>query len=139
MASPWEYQVTDSTSTPPGPAPLRSQARRALDVARRRSIEAGGLPPAAADDEAPPVEVERPADVRHGDLASNLAMKLARPCRMPPLAIATAVARELERVIAEDPAATPLAAVDVAPPGFINLRLADHALEATIDQVLLDP
>ena len=85
------------------------------------------------------VEIERPADPRHGDFASNLAMKLARTCRMAPLAIAGAVAAELEREIADDPKGTPLAAVEVAPPGFINLRLADRALEAAIDGVLEAP
>ena len=89
--------------------------------------------------DAPAVEIERPADPRHGDLASNLAMKLARPCRMAPLAIATALKEELDREIETDSAATPLAAVDVAPPGFINLRLADQALEGLIDAVLASP
>ena len=41
------------------------------------------------------VEVERLADPVHGDFASNLAMKLARPYRMAPLAIAAALAVEL--------------------------------------------
>jgi arginyl-tRNA synthetase len=102
-------------------------------------VAAGVLPEAAVGDDAPPVEVERPADARHGDLASNLALKLARPCRMPPLAIATALKEELEREIEADPEATPVAAVDVAPPGFINLRLADRALEELIDAVLAEP
>ena len=53
-------------------------------------------------------------------------MKLARPCRMAPLAIAAALKAELEREADTDAAATPIATVDVAPPGFINLRLADR-------------
>ena len=119
--------------------PLRTQARAAVERARARAVASGALPEAAAADDAPSVEIERPADPRHGDLASNVAMKLARACRMAPLAIAAAVAAELEREIADDPAATPLAAVEVAPPGFVNLRLADHALEAVIDGVLAAP
>jgi len=102
-------------------------------------VASGALPAAATADDAPMVEIERPADPRHGDFASNLAMKLARTCRMAPLAIAGAVAAELEREIADDPKGTPLAAVEVAPPGFINLRLADRALEAAIDGVLEAP
>jgi arginyl-tRNA synthetase len=120
-------------------APLRTQVRDALERARARAVTSGALPEAAATDDAPSVEIERPADPRHGDFASNLAMKLARACRMAPLAIAGAVAAELEREIAGDATATPLAAVEVAPPGFINLRLADHALEAAIDGVLEAP
>jgi arginyl-tRNA synthetase len=102
-------------------------------------VASGALPEAADAADAPAVEIERPADSRHGDLASNLAMKLARACRMPPLAIANAIAVELQREIAADAAITPLAGVDLAPPGFINLRLADHALEGILDGVLLAP
>jgi arginyl-tRNA synthetase len=120
-------------------APLRSQARAALDRARTRAVASGALPEAAVAEDAPAIEIERPNDPRHGDLASNLAMKLARACRMAPLTIAGAIAAELEHEIADDPAATPLAGVEVAPPGFINLRLADRALEAAIDAVLDDP
>ena len=45
-------------------------------------------------------------------------MKLARPCRMAPLAIAAALKEELDREIETDAAATPFAAVDVAPAGL---------------------
>ena len=58
---------------------------------------------------------------------------------MAPLAIATAIAAELEREIADDPRSTPLAGVEVAPPGFVNLRLAEHALETVLDGVLEAP
>ncbi len=66
-----------------------------------------------------PVEVERPADKDHGDYAANIAMRLARPLKKPPLEIAKAIA---ERV----PVSDLIASVDVAAPGFINVRL-DHA------------
>ena len=121
------------------PLPLRTQARATLERARDRAVASGALPDAAMGTDAPAVEIERPADPRHGDMASNLAMKLARPCRMAPLAIATALKEQLDREIETDSAATPLAAVDVAPPGFINLRLADQALERLLDAVLALP
>ena len=120
-------------------APLRTQARAALERARGSAVASGALPEAAAAPEAPPIEIERPADPRFGDLSSNLAMKMARPCRMAPLAIANAIAAELEREIAKDPRSTPLARAEVAPPGFINLTLSDHALETVIDGVLDSP
>ena len=65
------------------------------------------------------VVIERPADKNHGDYAANVAMRLARPLTQPPLEIAKAIA---ERVPVRDV----IAAVDVAAPGFINVRL-DHA------------
>ena len=104
-----------------------------------RSIEHGALPALPEDAEPPPIDIERPANPEHGDLATNLAMKLARPYRMAPLAIATAIAREIAAE-ADDPASnSPIASVEVAPPGFLNLRLADRALEATIDGILAAP
>ena len=132
--------MTNSAQTRIAPLPpLRTQARAALERALGSAVASGALPEAAAALEAPPIEIERPADPRFGDLASNIAMKLARPCRMAPLAIANAIAAELEREIADDPGSTPLAGAEVAPPGFINLRLADRALETIIDGVLNAP
>jgi arginyl-tRNA synthetase len=66
-------------------------------------------------------------------------MKLARPYRMSPLAIATALAAELAPDAAGSDARTPVASAEVAPPGFLNLRLADHALERLVDGVLAAP
>ncbi len=127
--------------------PLRTQARLAVERAWERAIETGTLPPLASADEGsrpdadsrPDVQIERPADPLRGDFASNLAMKLARPCRMAPLAIASALVAELQREIAHSPASTPIASAEAAAPGFINLRLADHALESTIAGVLAEP
>ncbi len=69
-----------------------------------------------------------PPNPDHGDLATNLAMKLARPYRRPPLDIAGRSLAELVREARPIPAATPIGSADVAPPGFLNLRIADRAL-----------
>ena len=136
MAAPAGDLVTDtdapSTTTP---ITVRTLVRTALRRAVEGAVASGALPAAATGPDAPGIEIERPGDARHGDLASNLAMKLARPCRMAPLKIGAVVAAELEGMIATDPA-TPIAAVEVAPPGFLNLHLADHALETTIEAAL---
>ena len=128
-----------STSAAPPILPIRTQVRSAIERAWQRAETSGGLPAWPDGSERTAVEVERPADPEHGDIASNLALKLARPYRMGPLAIANAVADELRREAADEPAATPIATVDVAPPGFLNIRLADAALEATIAGILADP
>src|SRR3954471_6331181 len=118
---------------------IRAQVRAAVRTAWDRVVATGNLPPWPADADRPAVEVERPADPAHGDFASNLAMKLARPYRMAPLAIATALASELNRESAEDPDATPIAIAEVAPPGFLNMRLRDAALEDVVARILADP
>ena len=72
--------------------------------------------------------LERPRNRDHGDWASNIAMKLAKPLGVSPRELAEEVAvgvRELEGV----------ASVDVAGPGFINITLdaaASGALAKTI-------
>ena len=119
--------------------PIRAQVRAAITRAWDAAVAAGTLPDWPAGATRPAVEVERPADPAHGDMASNLALKLARPYRMAPLAIATAIAEALTREAATTSASTPIATAEVAPPGFINLRLADPALEATIAGILADP
>ena len=120
-------------------APIRADVRAAVGRAWDRAVAAGALPAWPDDAPRPAIEVERPADAVHGDFASNLAMKLARPYRMAPLAIGSALAAEIEAEAESDPGATPVAAAEVAPPGFLNLRLRDAALEATVAAILADP
>jgi arginyl-tRNA synthetase len=118
---------------------VRSLVRSAVEGGWARAIETGALPGLPAKDGRPTVEVERPADPIHGDFASNLAMKLARPYRMAPLAIASALAAALTDEIARDPGSTPIATAEAAAPGFLNVSLADHALESVIAGVLAAP
>jgi arginyl-tRNA synthetase len=110
-----------------------------MERAWARGVESGSLPAMPPDAPRPTVEIERPADAVHGDFAGNLAMKLARPYRMAPLAIASVLAAELTDEIARDPGHTPIATAEVAAPGFLNVRLADHALEAVIANVNAAP
>ncbi|MBB4302176.1 arginyl-tRNA synthetase [Rhodobium orientis] len=62
------------------------------------------------------VVVEPPRDPAHGDLASNAALVLAKPAGQKPRDIADALAARL----GED---ADVAAVEIAGPGFINIRL----------------
>ena len=126
-----------TSSARPVIAPIRTQVRDAIERAWQRAVQAGALP--AASDGLPAVEVERPANADHGDFASSLAMKLARPYRRPPLAIATALAEAVSADIAAAGPSSAIAAVDVAPPGFLNIRLSDAALEGSIASILADP
>jgi arginyl-tRNA synthetase len=119
--------------------PIRTQVRSAVERAWTHAVAAGSLPALGADVARPVVEVERPADPSHGDFATNLAMKLARPYRMAPLAIAAPLAEQLEREATDQPGGTPIATIEVAPPGFLNVGLADQALETTVAEILAEP
>ncbi len=121
------------------PAPLRSQVRAALERAWAAAIESGALSPLPDDAPRPAIEVERPANPEHGDLASNLAMKLARPYQRSPLELATLLAAKLVRDAAETGSGSPIEAVEVAKPGFMNIRLRPDALAATVDGILDEP
>jgi arginyl-tRNA synthetase len=71
------------------------------------------------------VTVEPPRDPAHGDLATNAAMVLAKPAKQNPRALAEKIAAELGKL--ED-----VTAVEVAGPGFINLRLTDESWRAEL-------
>ena len=116
--------------------PLRSRARAALEAAWDRATAAGALPQVAPI-ERPTIEVERPANPEHGDLSSNLAMKLARPCRMAPLRIAQALAAELNAEAGRP--GSIVGTTDVAAPGFLNLHVSDAALADVVAAVLARP
>ncbi len=120
------------SSQPVIPAPIRSQVRQALERAWAAAIESGALEALPAE-QRPPIEVERPADKAHGDLATNLAMKLARPYRQPPLQLATLLAAKLVRE------GGPIEAAEVAAPGFINIRLRADTLSAIVDAINAEP
>ena len=127
-----------SPSQPGALAPIRTLVREAVARAWRRAIDAGALP-AVNDDGLPAVDIERPANPEYGDFAASLAMKLARPYRRAPLEIARALADAIAADAADPAVDSPVASVDVAAPGFLNLRLTDRALERTIAAVLADP
>jgi arginyl-tRNA synthetase len=120
--------------TPDSSASLREQVRQAIDAARQRvraELPAPGEPLDV------PSEVERPADPARGDFATTVALKLARPLRRPPLEIAKAIAAQIVTT-ASDPD-SPIASVEVAAPGFLNVRLSDRALAVAAVRILREP
>ncbi|MCW5750260.1 MAG: arginine--tRNA ligase [Alphaproteobacteria bacterium] len=73
--------------------------------------------------------VEPPRDPSHGDLATNAAMVLARPAGMKPRDLAERLVPELRRQ-------PDVATVEVAGPGFINLRLRQGFWQERLRDVL---
>ena len=91
------------------------EARALLTAAAKAAMADGALPEA----ELPAFIVEIPADVKNGDIASNIAMAGARSWRKAPKMIADALLAHLPSI--EN---SVFAKVEVAGPGFINLFLA---------------
>ena len=84
-----------------------------------------GAPVVASD-----IELERPRDPAHGDVATNLALVLAQSLKGKPRAVA-------ERLVAalELPQSV-VRKIDVAGPGFINFFLAEAELAGVLETVL---
>jgi arginyl-tRNA synthetase len=108
---------------------VRTRVRRLIDDAWAQAVASGVLSELDGDDR-PSIEVERPSNPDHGDLATNLAMKLARPMRRSPLEIAEALASSMRDL----PAGVALSEIGVARPGFINMRLSPAWLEGVLDE-----
>ena len=76
------------------------------------------------------VQLERPRDPSHGDVATNVALTLAKRLRRAPREIAQDIAERL------DLSAAGVESVEVAGPGFLNFRLASGAVASVLDEIL---
>lgn len=98
-------------------------ATRAESVLSRHGKDAAVLPPT--------VTVERPRNPEHGDYATNLALQIAKKVGTSP--------RELAGWLAEDLATnSAIETVDVAGPGFLNIRLAAAAQGEIVGRILAE-
>src|SRR5687767_12605856 len=77
------------------------------------------------------VAVEPPRDASHGDLATNAAMVLAKAAGTNPRTLAALIAPKLE-------ALPPVTSVEVAGPGFINLKLTPDAWRDELRTILVE-
>jgi arginyl-tRNA synthetase len=76
------------------------------------------------------ISVEPPRDQAHGDMATNAAMVLAKVANKPPRLIA----EFLSNILISDER---IREVNVAGPGFINMRLEEPVLQAVVKSSLL--
>ena len=90
---------------------------------------------AGAELKTPVITLERPRDPTHGDLACNVAMQIAKPLKKNPRELAQAIA---DAVMAHPARSGLIEAVEIAGPGFINLRVALAAKQEVIRRVFTD-
>src|SRR5512135_3342246 len=117
---------------------LRDEVRDAVGRAWRAASVSGALQDADAGGATAAVEVDRPANPEHGDFATNIALRLARPLRMAPPAIAAALVAALRSEAEGDPGSV-IESVAAAGPGFVNLTVRATAVAAVLDRALADP
>jgi len=107
---------------------LYAQYSALLDGVLDGLVGEGTLP---ADLDRRQVAVEPPRDPAHGDLATNAAMVLAKAAGTNPRALAALIAPKLE-------ALPGITAVEIAGPGFINVRLEEAAWRDELSTILSD-
>jgi len=101
---------------------LPAQQRQLTDILRTAVTRV--LPEADAA-----ITLERPKVAAHGDVATNIAMQLAKAAQRKPRELAQDI---VHAVCAHPDAAALVAAAEVAGPGFINFRLTAAARQAVL-------
>ena len=104
------------------PADLAATIRQfTIDVLGQRGLDTSAVPEV--------VTVERPRNPEHGDYATNVALQVAKKVGLNP--------RELGQLLVDALGNHPaISSVEIAGPGFINLRLASDAQGQLVAQIL---
>ena len=100
---------------------LAAQIQAAISHAIERGDLIGTVPSS--------IPLERPKNRDHGDYASSIALQLAKPAGKNPREVAELLKKDLEK-LAE------VASVDIAGPGFINIKL-NRASQADLVRTIL--
>ncbi|HTB78499.1 MAG TPA: arginine--tRNA ligase [Polyangiaceae bacterium] len=106
---------------------LAQRVRAAISDALESLVSQGEL--AADVAEGASWVLERPKRPEHGDLATNVALALAKRAGQPPRAIAEKLVRALA-------GGDVVAGAEVAGPGFVNLRVHPRAFQREVEDVL---
>ena len=107
---------------------LRDLVRGQVEAGLAGAIAEGRLPERPSD--ATDFELVRPTQPGHGDFSANAALKLAGQLGRPPRDVAAAIAQGIATG-----GQSPLARVEVAGPGFINLFLSPALIERAADEI----
>jgi arginyl-tRNA synthetase len=110
-----------------GLLPVQRELAELFRAALRRAVAAGAL--ALDPDAVPAPTLERPRLAEHGDWATNVALVLAKAAKAPPRTVAEAMVAHLE-------APDWVAGVEVAGPGFVNVRLARRWFEGLVRRIV---
>lgn len=80
-------------------------------------------------DSDPQINVDKTKDKSHGDFASNLALILAKPAKMPPRALA-------QEIIAALPTLDAITDIQIAGPGFINFTITSEWASTAVSAIV---
>jgi arginyl-tRNA synthetase len=103
-------------------ADIEARVRTALEDLKREGTFVSDLT-------IPAIEAEPPRDSKHGDIAVNAALVLAKPAKMKPRDIADALKKKLE--VYPD-----IAKIEIAGPGFLNITFKDDVWQDVVRTIL---
>ncbi|WP_336822852.1 arginine--tRNA ligase [Sporosarcina sp. USHLN248] len=103
------------------------QIQQEIKDAFRKAVIDAGL---ADETTIPDVILETPKNKENGDYATNIAMQLTKIAKQPPRAIAEAILSKL------DADKTAIDSIEIAGPGFMNIRLKNDVLGDVVKTVL---
>ena len=103
---------------------MKDELTALLQQALDSLVAAGELP----GDLQPQITLERTRDKSHGDLASNIALTLAKRAGKPPRDLA-------QQLVAALPPSAHVNRAEIAGPGFINFHLSDSSSQAVIAEI----
>jgi arginyl-tRNA synthetase len=106
---------------------VQFELQQALQATLDQLLRAAGLPATIQ------AQFESPKVAAHGDLACTAAMQLSKPLKQNPRALGEAIKTALEATPAFAKWALPL---EIAGPGFINIRLTPAAKQTTVTEIL---
>jgi len=105
---------------------IEERVRELIQTALAGLVSEGTLPPGVLGAD---FAVERPKRPEHGDVATNVALAIQKSAQRPPREIAALVQARLA-------ASAGVRAVEIAGPGFLNVRLAPELFHAILTEVL---
>lgn len=103
------------------------QIQQEVKVALRAAVIAAELVEETA---IPEIMLETPKSKENGDYATNIAMQLTKLAKKPPRAIAEAILEHL------DTSGTSIESIDIAGPGFMNIKMKTDYLGDIVKTVL---
>ncbi|MDP5063077.1 MAG: arginine--tRNA ligase [Haliea sp.] len=106
---------------------MKEQLSQLIQQALEALVAAGELPAATR----PQIVIERTRDASHGDLASNVALTLAKGAGHKPRDLAAMICAAL-------PASPLVSRTEIAGPGFINFFLSEDSSRAVVQRVLAE-
>src|SRR5690349_7193501 len=105
---------------------IEEHVRDQIQTALAGLVAEGTLPPEVLSAS---YAVDRPKRADHGDLATNIALVVQKAAKRPPREIAVLLQARLQ-------AAAGVRAVEIAGPGFLNVRLTVDPFHAVLAEVL---